>query len=695
MFGKGCDMSPKAGMAFAVSLMMIIAMMVLPVPPALLDLGLAVSFGLAILIFSITIFIRHPLEFSSFPTVLLVALMLRLGLNISSTKLIIGEGHTGTAAAGNVIEGFAEFIMGGNALIGFVTFGVLLIVNFTIITKGAARMAEVGARFALDGMPGKQMAIDADLAAGTITHEEAMGRRQKEHQETAFLGSLDGASKFVKGDAVAGILIIILNLVVGTAAGVLSHGMSFGHAVETYSILTVGDGLVSQMPAVVISIATALLLARGGASESIHTVALRQLGQNAMVLYTVAALLFFFSLVPGLPTLPFLIGAAILGAAGYFVPDLSVADQAEAAPEADATPEPVEPPMGDVLDIDDIHVEFAPDLVDLALDPATGLETRILSMRRHIAEKLGFLIPEIRLTDAPDFLPGAYAIHILGVNMAEARVRPGQVLAIASQDGGGFPTGEQVSEPVYGAPAYWLPQSDQDEAALDGMTIVTPGEVVATHLLETIKRNLSKLLTAKALRRQINELCEVSNPARAQANKALFDEMIPEKVPMEHLHAVLRMLLDEDVSIRNLPLILEAIAEARAHSTRIEDIFEHVRQRLGFQLISDLRRQDGSVPLLQLAQEWEDSFLNYQVEGAHGRPDVALPPEVFNRLVQSVSAALGKAAELGETPGLITSTHRRRFLRGLLAAKGISIPVLSYEEVGSEAQPTLVGVVEP
>ena len=675
----------------ALALMAIIVMMILPVPAFILDVGLAASFALAILIFTVTLFVEKPLDFSAFPTVLLASLMLRLSLNVSSTKLIIGEGHTGTNAAGDVIQGFADFVMSGSVFLGLVVFGVLLIVNFMVITKGAARMAEVGARFALDGMPGKQLAIDSDMSAGAIDHIQAKERREREQLETTFFGSLDGASKFVKGDAVAGLLITLLNLVVGLLMGVIVHGMPLGDAFETYAILTVGDGLVTQIPAVIISIASALLLARGGAIGATDMALMGQLGRHPAALATVAVLMLLFGFVPGLPFVPFVLGGLVLaGAAAAVRQARTRADEAAKDPE-DAAPKARQKSLGDTLDLDDIHVEFAPDLVNMVLDPGTGLDARIENMRLHVAESYGLILPEIRLTDDPALPSGSYVIRIQGVEQARAILRPSRVLALT--DGRGGPAGEEVKEPVYGAPARWIDQSAQDDAALSGLTLVTPTEVLATHLLETIKRNFARLLTMKSLRRLLEEMTNLTDARRAEANRKLLDELIPDKVPLDLLHQVLRLLVGEQVSIRNLPLILEAVGELRQVTQQPEAICEHVRHRLGFQLIADLRREDGTVPLIQLAPEWEDIFATYQMERDRGVVDVALPPDIFNRLVTAISTALSEASEQGIHPALITSTQRRRFLRMALTARGITNPVLSFEEIGIDARPALISVV--
>jgi flagellar biosynthesis protein FlhA len=673
--------------------MAIIVMMILPMPAAVLDVGLAASFALAILIFTVTLFIEKPLDFSSFPTILLASLMLRLSLNVSSTKLIIGQGHTGTSAAGDVIEGFANFVMGGSIFLGLVVFGVLLIVNFMVITKGAARMAEVGARFALDGMPGKQLAIDSDISAGAIDHAEARERREREQQETTFFGSLDGASKFVKGDAVAGLLITLLNLVMGLIMGTVVHDMAISTAFETYAILTVGDGLVTQIPAVVISIASALLLARGGSKGATDLTLGAQLGKHPVAVATVALLMVLFALVPGLPFVPFMLGGLGLGALAIWLHRGQAAHAAQdTSPEAEL-PTPIERSIGDILELDDIHVEFAPDLVNMVLDPGTGLDTRIGNIRKHVATHFGLILPEVRLTDEPGLRPGSYVIRVQGVEQARDTLRPDQVLVLDPDNRGDLPVGEAVSEPVYGAPARWVDANTQEDLALSGATFVAPAEVLATHLLEVIRSNLSRLLTMKSMRRLLDEMVNLSDPKRAEANRKLLDETIPDRVPSDLLHAVLRLLLAEQVSIRNLPLILEATAEARQANATPEAICEHVRQRLGFQLVAALQQPDGSLPLIQLAPEWENTFSTYQVDGDRGRLDVALPPELFNTLTNGVAEVVNSVGQQGISPAVVTSTARRRFLKTALSAKRINTPVLSFEEIGLDARPSLVGMV--
>lgn len=676
----------------ALALMAIITMMILPMPAWVLDIGLAASFGLALLIFTITLFIERPLDFSAFPTILLASLMLRLSLNVSSTKLIIGKGHTGPGAAGDVIHGFAQFVMGGSVFLGLVVFGVLLIVNFMVITKGATRMAEVGARFALDGMPGKQLAIDSDMSAGAIDHAEAKRRREQEQQETTFFGSLDGASKFVKGDAVAGLLITLLNLCMGLAMGVIVHEMPLGAAFETYAILTVGDGLVTQFPAVIISIASALLLARGSNRGATDVALFDQLGKFPAALTTVSVLMVLFGLIPGLPFFPFVTGGCILGTAAYFVykrqtsqlNELEVNTESEKLVERKA--------LGDVLDLDDVHVEFSPDLVSMVLDPGTGLDARIANMRTHVASAFGLVLPDIRLTDQPELPVGTYLVRVQGVEQARGTLHPDLILALSPDQSQPLPSGKDVTEPVYGAPARWISKKDQETAAMAGAIIVTPPEILATHLLEVIKQNFSRLLTLKSLRRLLNEMTQLSDLDRSEANRKLLDELIPDKVPIDTLLPVLRLLLEERVSIRNMPLILEAISETRIISTQPEVICEHVRQKLGFQLVAELKREDGSIPLIQLAPEWEDTFTTYQIESKSGL-DIALPPDLFNHLADSVSERIKQTTEQGIYSAVVTSVRRRRFIRTVLRARGITNPVLSFEEIGIDARPALVGMV--
>ena len=401
-----------------------------------------------------------------------------------------------------------------------------------------------------------------------------------------------------------------------------------------------------------------------------------------------------FALVPGLPFIPFVLGSLTLGACAYVMArkvkreaekNVKSGDETAAAPAAAS--------MGDMLDLDDIHLEFAPDLVDMVLDPGTGLDARIANMRNHVATEFGVLLPEIRLTDNAALSPGQYVVKVLGVEQVRDSLRPEKMLALLSGPAAPPVLGEDVSEPVYGAPARWIAPEDQETAALSGLTTVSPTEVLATHLLEIIKRNFPRLLTLKALRRLLDEMTNLSDAARSEANRKMLSELMPDKVPVDVLLSVLRLLLEERVSIRNLPLIIEATAEGRQIYPSAEGIAEHVRQRLGFQLVAEMRRADGTIPLVQLAPEWEDTFATYQIKSEKGVGDVALPPEDFNRLATAIAEKIAQAGETGAYPAMVTSMRRRRFLRTVMTAKGIPNPVLSFEEIGVDARPALVGLV--
>lgn len=683
----------KSTIITSILFFVILGMLVVPVPSWLIDLGLAASFAFSILIFTLALFVQRPLEFSVFPSILLTCLLLRLALNIASTKLILTNGHTGTDAAGDVIHSFASFVMSDNIFLGLIIFTIFLIVNFLVINKGASRMAEVGARFALDGMPGRQLAIDSDLSSGSISFEEAKLRREIEKDETAFFGALDGASKFIKGDAVAGLLITIMNLVVGLCFGIFTHNLTFLTALETYAILTVGDGLVSQIPAVIVSISAAIIISRSGLKGTTDTAVTEQFTRYPQVLLLVGGLMAIFALFPGLPFFPFFMGSLLLLAVGSFL-----ASTALQKPNGDETPgdhidDIVPVSVGDLLELDAFHIEFASDLVNLVMDEGSGLDTRIVNMRRFVATTFGIVMPEIRLTDNSNLSSGMYRVKIQGVTIDEGQIYPGCFLALKNDSAEEFPDGIDVHEPVYKAPARWIREGVSEEVGLNGTTLIAPVEVLATHVLEIVKKNLSRLLTLKSMRQLLDELENLQNDDLARANKRMLDEFIPDKVPLDCLHAVLRMLLDEQVSIRNLELIIEAIAEIRPISVRPEVICEHVRQRLGFQLVADLRQSDGTVPLLQLAPEWDDVFLTYQVEADRGL-DVALPPDVFKRLSDNIERKLGDMDQSMMRTALVTNSRRRRFLKTVIRSKGLNLPVLSFEELGVDARPALVGLID-
>lgn len=674
----------------AIGLMVVILFMILPMPAWVIDIGLTISFALSILIFTTVIFVEKPLDFSSFPSILLATLILRLALNVASTKLIIGEGHTGTDAAGHVIEGFAMFVMGGELFVGLVVFAVLMIVNFMVITKGAGRMAEVGARFALDAMPGKQMAIDSDLAVGAITHEEAKLRRAREQEEAAFLGSLDGASKFVKGDAIAGLLITSLNLVAGMGFGLMVHGLSFNEALQNYSILTVGDGLVTQIPAVIVSISAALLLSKGREEGAIDRALGLQLGASSTPLLIVGGVMAVFAFL-GLPFIPFMTAAA-----GFVFLSFLIRREEKRKAEEKANPAPSTAPkvakIGDSIYSDEIHLEVAPDLVNLVLVGENGFESRVDKIRRYIAEEYGFVLPPIRMTDNPTLKKNEYRIRIQGVRLDSGFLRPGNVLALIEENQLPHMQGEKVREPVYKAAARWLPNSRKQELAASGIPTVEPMEVLATHMLEVIQSNFSLVFTRMVMVETLDALTRITDTDRAAANQRFLDEYVPGKVTPEILLSVLRLLLSERISVRNLFLIVETIAEVKPMGLGVPRIVELVRQRLAFQIVDRLQDEQGRLPLVQLSAGWEQKFSQYEVNGDSGSSDVALPPELFSELITAVQAKLNETAQKGIVAAVATTSKRRRFLQTVLASKGIRNAVVAYEEISAKSRPYIIGV---
>ncbi|WP_207100015.1 flagellar biosynthesis protein FlhA [Paracoccus shandongensis] len=683
--------SPDASVLVTGGLVLIVMSMVLPLPPALLDFGFALSIAAATLILVMASLVDRPTDFQAFPMLLLVTLVIRLSLNVSSTRLILTQGHTGTDAAGHIINGFASFVAGGSLMVGLTVFAVISIVNFVVITKGSGRMAEVAARFALDSLPGKQLAIDADLNAGAIDHQEAKTRRLRDQQEINFFGSLDGASKFVKGDAVAGIVITLVNLLVGLGIGIVAHGMPVGEAMATYSHLTIGDGLVGQIPAVITSMAAALLLSRGGATDTTARLLSSQLIRGWQPAAVVAAAMLLMSFVPGMPRLLFLAIAGALAFGGWRLYRKGAVAPAlpEVKPDA-AAPRPAAR-IGDVLDTDEISVEIGTDLVLIALDQARGLGSRITNLRIHIARAYGLILPDVRITDTDELHPGDYQIRIHGVVRGRGSLRPGAILALGPDAVLQGLSGDAVREPVYLSPARWIDRNAQDDAATQGATVVTPMEVLSTHLMEVVKANLSSLLTLGAMQRQIEELKTLSDSARAERNRRYFDGMIPDKVSAEMLLAVLRALLDEKVSIRNLPLIVDAMAEFRSIDS-VETVYELVRKRLRGQITQQYSDPAGAISALQLHPGWEAEFVRADAETGRAGGG-AMTPALSRKLLDAVRRAMA-AAEPALQTVLVVPDHRRRMLRAVLGSNGIAMPVLGLEEIDPGAELRLVGTVE-
>ena len=673
-------------------LLLIVLSMVIPMSARLLDLGIALSIASATLILVMASLVEKPTDFQAFPVLLLVSLLIRLSLNISSTRLILTNGQNGANAAGHVIEAFAEFVAGGSLLVGLTVFAVITVVNFMVITKGSGRMAEVSARFALDSLPGKQLAIDGDLNSGAIDHDEAKRRRAREQREISFFGSLDGASKFVKGDAIAGLVITLINLFVGLAAGVLLHGMPLGEAMSTYSKLTIGDGLVSQIPALITSMAAALLLSRGGATETTADLLSQQFLSNWQVPFICAVGMLFIGLVPGMPTLVFFGLAAVLGVAAWFIRARQDKTRPEdAAPVESHAAASAQTRIGDVLDTDEICVEIGAGLILSALDPVRGLGQRITNLRLHIARAYGMILPDVRITDGTGFQEGEYVVRLQGVVRGKGVLRPQGVLALGAEAMLDELDGENVREPVYGSAARWIAPEWQDEAAIAGATVVTPMEVLSTHLMEVVKTNLPALLTMSSMQRMIRELCSVSDEHRAQLNQRFFDSMVPDKVPPEMLLAVLRGLLEERISVRNLVLITDAVHEARGGASP-EAVYEQVRKRLRGQITEQFLDEDGYLELLQLHPQWEAEIARSEAESA--RAGNGAIPQIQKRLADALQATLS-----GLPPGievvLAVPDHRRRLVRMMLSSAGIATPVLGLDEIDPGAQVRLRGTVGP
>ncbi len=682
---------PDSSLLITGGLVLVVMSLVLPLPPGLLDVGIALSIATATLVLVMASLVDKPTDFQAFPVLLLISLVIRLSLNVSSTRLILTQGHTGTDAAGHVINGFADFVAGGSLLVGLTVFAVISVVNFMVITKGSGRMAEVAARFALDSLPGKQLAIDGDLNAGAIDHAEAKRRRAQEQREISFFGSLDGASKFVKGDAVAGIVITLINLLIGLSVGIVGHGMPASEALSTYSHLTIGDGLVSQIPALITSMAAALLLSRGGATDTTADLLTQQFTRGWQPAAAVSAAMLLMSFVPGMPRTLFLVLAAAMAASAWLLARKQAKSAALALDDSPAVDAPAPASrIGDVLDTDEICVEIGSDLVTIALDQARGLGTRITNLRIYIARSFGVILPDVRITDTNEIAPGDYRIRIQGVVRGRGTLVPGKVLALGADDLLQTLPGQQVREPVYSSPARWISPDIQDEAATMGATVVTPMEVLSTHLMEVVKANLPALLTLGAMQRQIDELKTLSDQARSERYRRYFDGMIPDKVTPEVLLAILRALLEERISIRNLPLIVDAICEFRSVES-IETLYEMVRKRLRGQITQQYADETGRIEALQLHPSWEAEFVRSDAETGRAGGG-ALTPATSQKLLEAVRKALGRVTSPRVV--IVTPDHRRRMVRVLLASNGIATPVLGMEEIDAAAELHLIGTIE-
>ncbi len=659
----------------------ILMMLILPLPAWLLDFGLALSIALSVLILLTALFIEKPLQLSAFPTILLVVTMMRLGLNLASTRLILAHGHEGTDAAGGVIEAFGKFLMGGEALIGITIFVILVVINFVVITKGAGRIAEVAARFSLDAMPGKQMAIDADLSAGMIDEASARARRSELENESAFFGAMDGASKFVRGDAIAGLLITAINIVVGLITGIAIHNVSAGVAFHTYTLLTIGDGLVTQIPALIVSTAAGLLVSKGGMTGKTEEALVGQLTHFPKAMGVASVLLAGLGLMPGLPFLPF---ALLAGGSGFVAWSLTTrrakaaVDTALAAQTAaDAKASETDEPISASLQMDVVRLELGYGLIGLINDPgANRLTDQIKALRRQLAGDLGFVMPSVRILDNLALPANAYKFFVKEVEAGEGELRPDMLLVMhGSGDAVALP-GEPTREPAFGLPATWIERNLRDEANFRGYTVVDAPTVVTTHLTEIIKDHVADLLSYAETQKLIDEL--------PKDQQKLVADLVPAKISLSGIQRILQNLLNEFVSIRDLPTILEAIAEALAQTQNLLMVSEHVRSRLARQ-ISAAHARDGIVPLLTLSPAWEQRFAESLIGQGDDR-QLAMAPSGLQEFITAVRDSFERHAGSGELPCLLTSPGIRPYVRSIVERFRPSTVVLSQSEIHPRAK---------
>lgn len=695
MTGKDANLSKKAAIdlsnfglenrdvAFALGVVLILATLFVPLPPILLDFGLAISLSLAVLILMVALWIPSPLEFSSFPTLLLVVTMLRLALNVSSTRLILSEGHTGPDAAGDVIQGFASFIVSGDFIIGIVIFAILVIINFVVITKGSTRIAEVAARFSLDAMPGKQMSIDADLNAGIINDDQARERRRILEEESAFFGAMDGASKFVRGDAIAGLVITLINVAGGIVIGIVSHDLSLGQAASIYTILTIGDGLVTQIPALVVSLAAGLLVTKGSAQGAANEAILAQLSGFPKALFMAAGLCFMVGLLPGFPLAVFALLAAGLAALGLRMRSEALARDVNLAAELDK-PETEEmlDPVTEALRLDDIRLSLGNGLVPLITSMQAALPGKVKSLRTLFSQEFGFVMPPVRIKDAAQLPAQTYSISLHGVETARGEVRPGLMMVILPSADFDI-AGERLREPTFGLDAVWVDEARAAEAELQGLNVVDPESVIVTHITEVIKEHMPDLLTYGATQ----ELIE----GQSKEYKALLAD-IPNKTPGVVLQHVLQALLSERVSIRNLPRIIEAVAEATATTQNIKAIVEHVRTRLSQQICRSLADDKGYIAVITLNEAWSRE-MNAAITHQNGEENFIMSPQRVQEFVLAVRREIQSFSASDEWPALLVAAAVRPYIRSILERVSPTTPVLSHNQVHRKAPLRTVATV--
>ncbi len=681
-FGLGRDL------ALAGTVIAIIAMLILPLPPWMLDIGLALSITLSVMILMTSLFIEKPLELSAFPTILLIATMLRLGLNLASTRLILGHGHEGVQAAGGVIGAFGEFLMGGEPVIGLTIFAILVVINFVVITKGAGRIAEVAARFSLDAMPGKQMAIDADLSAGMITEVQARERRSEIEAESGFYGAMDGASKFVKGDAVAGLLITGINIVVGLIIGVAIHGVPIGEAFYTYTTLTVGDGLVSQIPALIVSTAAGLLVSKGGIAGKTGNALGIQLGRYPKAFGMVAVLMGGLAIMPGLPFAPF---ALFSGLSGWLAWKMSKQAEATAAAEritqanAERAAQPTDEPVSRTLAIDAVRLEIGYALLPLINDSQAEprLDDQVRALRRQMALDFGFVLPAVRIIDNMALKANEYVVFIKETEAARGEIRLDKLLVVNAGGGNLGIVGEETREPVFNLPALWIDRALRDEAGVRGLTVVDCGTIITTHLTELVKDNIADLLSFTETHKLITDIHKES--------EKLVSEIVPSKISISGVQRILQNLLAEGISIRDIPTIMEGIAEAAPLSGNIVQMTEHVRSRLARQ-ISAQQTNQGAIPILTLSAHWDAEFAQ-SIVGQGDDRHLAMAPSSLQAFIASVRETYDRLAANGEIPCMLTNPAIRPFVRSIIERVRPATVVLSQNEIHARARIRALGTI--
>ncbi|MEM1026237.1 MAG: flagellar biosynthesis protein FlhA [Myxococcota bacterium] len=658
----------------------VVVLLMVPIPPALLDLLLATSIAISLVVFLTALFSERPTDFSIFPALLLIATLLRLSLNIASTRLILLQGHEGPDAAGNIIQSFSDFVVGGNIGVGFIIFLTLVVINFVVITKGSGRIAEVAARFTLDAMPGKQMAIDAELSAGAINDAQARDRRREVEEQANFYGAMDGASKFVRGDAVAGLIVTGINLIGGLAVGVLQQNRSFAEAAATYPALTVGDGLVSQMPALLVSTAAGLAISRASGKAEFGKQLVGQMLGTRNVLAIASAFLLVLGLLPGLPLLPFLVlsGAMLYGAIRF-----QPVEEEDVEKEVE-TEEPMdeEASLVEALKVETLSLEVGYGLLPLVdSDRGGDVPERIKKLRKQLATELGVIVPPVRVLDNLQLGSGHYAIKLFGITVGQGEVIQDRLLAIDSAGVQSFPEGIETKEPVFNLPAWWIKEADKDKAESMGLTVVDPSTVVSTHMAEVLRANADQLVG----RDQVHELLSYVR----EASPKLVEELIPEKLSLGELVEVLQALLRERVSIRNLRVILEAIANAVIRTKDVRALAEAARSALSRQITRQLEGDARSIAAVVLDRQLELSLRSSLT------PDGGLAPEpsTFQQLVSQTADIVKRTTTATRSPCLLVSNDLRRPLYELLRANLPDVPVVALQEIDRRSELEVVGTV--